>query len=79
MSKEHRPQNLPTDTPEQYAGLAIDSIALSKANDTPEEQLAICRFMIDKYNRRQKNQDLQDIEKLINYAYWKKEVLENLK
>ena len=71
-------QELPMTTPEQYSKLKIDTIELSKANDTPEEQLAICRFMIDKYNRRQKNQDAQDIEKLIHYAYWKKEIINSM-
>lgn len=64
-------------SPSQYSVLNIDTVDLSKANDTEEEQLAICRFMIDKYNRRQKNQDLSDIDKLIYYANWKKEILTN--
>lgn len=64
--------------PAQYAALKIDTVEVSKANDSLQEQLAICRFMIDKYNRRKKGQDLLDVDKLLYYANWKKEVIEKI-
>ena len=59
----------------QYKHLAIDTVARSKANDTPEQQKAICRFMIDKYVNREKGQDLDDIVKIRFYTDWMEEIV----
>lgn len=55
--------------PSQYQ-IGIDTFARCEANMTKEEILACCKFNIDKYNWRQKNQDKQDLEKIIHYAQW---------
>ena len=55
--------------PLQYQ-IGIDTFARCEANMTKEEILACCKFNIDKYNWRQKNQDKQDLEKIIHYAQW---------
>jgi hypothetical protein len=39
-----------------------------EANCTKEEILAFCKGNIDKYNWRQKNDDLEDLYKIIDYA-----------
>ena len=53
--------------PEQYQ-IGIDTFERSEANMTKEEILACCRFNIDKYNWRKKDQDLSDFKKIIDYA-----------
>lgn len=55
--------------PEQYQ-IGIDTFERAEANLTKEEILAICKFNIDKYNWRKKDQDKEDFEKIINYANW---------
>ena len=55
--------------PDQYQ-IGIDTFARAEANLTKEEILAICKFNIDKYNWRQKNQDKEDFQKIIDYANW---------
>ena len=62
--------------PKQYVGLGIDTITLSKANHSLEEQIIICEFQISKYNMRKKKQSLSDVNKLIDYANWKRECIE---
>jgi hypothetical protein len=55
--------------PEQYQ-IGIDTFERAEANLSKEEILAICKFNIDKYNWRQKNQDKEDFKKIIDYANW---------
>ena len=55
--------------PEQYQ-IGIDTFARAEANLTKEEILAICKFNIDKYTWRQKDQDKDDFKKIIDYANW---------
>lgn len=62
------------DKPQQYA-LGIDTFKRCEANMTKEEILACCKFNIDKYNWRKKEQDKEDFEKIINYAKWALEQL----
>jgi len=57
----------PSGKPEQYQ-IGIDTFERSEANMTKEEILACCRFNIDKYNWRKKDQDLIDFKKIIDYA-----------
>lgn len=59
--------------PNQY-NIGIDTFERAKANLTKEELLASCRFNIDKYTWRKKEQDKSDFEKIIAYA---KYALEN--
>lgn len=53
--------------PIQYRN-GIDTFTRAKANMKPEEIIACCRFNIDKYNWRKKDQDLSDMQKIIDYA-----------
>lgn len=55
--------------PEQYQ-IGIDTFERAEANLSKEEILAICKFNIDKYNWRQKDQDKEDFQKIIKYAEW---------
>lgn len=55
--------------PKQYQ-IGIDTFQRAEANLSKEEILAICKFNIDKYTWRKKNQDKQDFEKIIDYANW---------
>ena len=57
----------PSEKPSQYQ-IGIDTFERSEANMTKEEILACCRFNIDKYNWRKKDQDLSDFKKIIDYA-----------
>lgn len=68
----HRGKNIVGD---QYNHLTIDTVARSKANDTDKEQMAICRFMIDKYTNRRKGQDEDDIVKIRFYTDWMEEII----
>lgn len=53
--------------PVQYQ-IGIDTFTRAKANMTHDEIVACCRFNIDKYNWRKKDQDLSDMKKIIDYA-----------
>lgn len=64
--------------PKQYQ-IGIDTIERSKANLTPENILAICQFQIDKYTWREKDQDIEDFEKVIYYANWAIDTLNSSK
>lgn len=64
--------------PKQYR-IGIDTVERSKANLTPENILAICQFQIDKYTWREKNQDVEDFQKVIYYANWAIETLNSSK
>ena len=55
--------------PEQYK-IGIDTFERAEANLSKEEILAICKFNIDKYCWRKKDQDKEDFEKIIKYAEW---------
>lgn len=55
--------------PKQYQ-IGIDTFERAEANLTKEEILAICKFNIDKYCWRQKDQDKEDFQKIIKYAEW---------
>ena len=53
--------------PAQYKK-GIDTFERAEANMNFDEIMACIRFNIDKYNWRQKGQDKEDLEKIINYA-----------
>lgn len=55
--------------PKQYQ-IGIDTFERAEANLSKEEILAICKFNIDKYCWRQKEQDKDDFQKIIKYAEW---------
>ena len=55
--------------PKQY-NIGIDTFTRCESNMTKEEILTCCKFNIDKYNWRNKGQDLEDLEKIISYANW---------
>jgi hypothetical protein len=55
--------------PKQYQ-IGIDTFERAEANLSKEEILAICKFNIDKYNWRKKDQDKEDFQKIIDYANW---------
>ena len=55
--------------PKQYQ-IGIDTFAISEANLTKDEIIAVCKFNIDKYCWRIKNQDKEDFKKIIDYANW---------
>ena len=55
--------------PKQYQ-TGIDTFTRAEANLTKDEILAICKFNIDKYNWRKKDQDKEDLKKIIDYANW---------
>lgn len=57
------------DKPKQYK-IGIDTFTRAEANLTKDEILAICKFNIDKYNWRKKDQDKEDLKKIIDYANW---------
>lgn len=55
------------DKPPQYKK-GIDTFQRAESNLTKEEIIAICKFNIDKYTWRDKNQDKEDFIKIIDYA-----------
>lgn len=55
--------------PIQYQ-IGIDTFERSESNLTKEEIIAICKFNIDKYCWRKKDQDKEDFKKIIDYANW---------
>jgi hypothetical protein len=55
--------------PIQYQ-IGIDTFQRSESNLTKEEIIAICKFNIDKYCWRKKDQDKDDFKKIIDYANW---------
>lgn len=61
---------------EHYTEQGIDTFKRCKANLSKEEQKAICKFNIDKYLWREKEQNLSDIKKIRDYLNWLEE-LEN--
>ena len=55
--------------PIQYQ-IGIDTFERAESNLTKEEIIAICKFNIDKYCWRKKDQDKEDFKKIIDYANW---------
>lgn len=55
--------------PIQYR-IGIDTLERMEANMSKDGCLAAAVFSIDKYNWRQKGQDREDFEKIIDYARW---------
>ena len=55
--------------PKQYQ-IGIDTFERCEANMTHIEIMACCRFNIDKYNWRDKDQTLSDFIKIKDYAEW---------
>lgn len=66
--------NIKYDKPTHYSK-GIDTFARMEANCTKEECLAFIKGNIDKYNWRDKGQDLEDFDKIISYAKWAKSIL----
>lgn len=64
---EEQQTTIEEEKPTQYK-IGIDTFERAKANLTKEELLACCRFNIDKYTWRKKDQDKSDFEKIIAYA-----------
>lgn len=63
------PQYEVTDKPKHYSK-GIDTFSRMEANCTKEECLAFAKGNIDKYNWRNKGQDLEDYKKIVSYANW---------
>lgn len=64
-----------TDTPDisykpKHYSKGIDTFARMEANCTKEECLAFAKGNIDKYNFRNKGQDVEDLKKIKQYADW---------
>lgn len=55
--------------PIQYQ-IGIDTFERSESNLSKQEIIAICKFNIDKYCWRKKDQDKDDFKKIIDYANW---------
>ena len=55
--------------PIQYQ-IGIDTFERSESNLSKQEIIAICKFNIDKYCWRKKDQDKEDFKKIIDYANW---------
>jgi hypothetical protein len=62
--------------PKQYQ-IGIDTFQRAESNLSKEEILAICKFNIDKYCWRKKDQDKEDFKKIIDYANWAIRLLDN--
>ena len=61
--------------PKQYQ-IGIDTFERAKANMTSDEIIACCKFSIDKYNWRVKDQDISDFQKIKDYCDLAIETLE---
>ena len=55
--------------PKQYQ-IGIDTFERAEVNLSKEEIIAVCKFNIDKYCWRIKDQDKEDFKKIIDYANW---------
>jgi len=60
-----------------YRELGIDTFQRAEANMSKSGILDSICFNIDKYNWRKKGQDKEDFTKIIAYAKWGLEILEN--
>lgn len=58
-----------------YKKLAIEPIEIMKANFTKEEYIGYCKGNILKYLLRNKDNPIKEIDKLITYAGFLKDVL----
>ena len=65
----HKLKAIDGDKPKQYQ-IGIDTFTRAESNLSKEEIIAICKFNIDKYNWRKKDQDMEDFKKIIDYANW---------
>ena len=65
------------DKPIQYQ-IGIDTFQRSKANQTAETRVEIAKFMIDKYNWRNKGQDIEDFKKIKDYCDFAIEALSEM-
>lgn len=61
--------------PVQYQ-IGIDTIERAKANLSASSIIDCCRFNIDKYCWRKKDQDLSDFKKILDYANLAIEIME---
>lgn len=68
------PEEYDSNKPEHYK-IGIDTFERAKANLQPDHIISICKFNIDKYNWRDKNQDLEDLIKIEAYVKLWKEML----
>lgn len=59
--------NTTANKPEQY-NIGIDTFERMRANATFEEAMGFIRWNIDKYNTRQKGQDMSDYKKIKAYC-----------
>ena len=64
--------------PLQYQ-IGIDTFERSKANQMAETRVEIAKFMIDKYNWRNKGQDIEDFQKIKDYCDFAIEALNEIK
>ena len=64
--------------PPQYQ-IGIDTFERSKANQMAETRVEIAKFMIDKYNWRNKGQDIEDFQKIKDYCDFAIEALNEIK
>ena len=65
----HELKAIEEDKPKQYQ-IGIDTFTRAESNLSKQEIIAICKFNIDKYNWRKKDQDKEDFKKIIDYANW---------
>ena len=63
--------------PPQYQ-IGIDTFERSKANQMAETRVEIAKFMIDKYNWRNKGQDVEDFQKIKDYCDFAIEALNEM-
>ena len=63
--------------PPQYQ-IGIDTFERSKANQMAETRVEIAKFMIDKYNWRNKGQDIEDFQKIKDYCDFAIEALNEM-
>ncbi len=62
--------------PKHYSK-GIDTFERMEKNCNLSERLAFVKGNIDKYNWRDKGQDREDFEKIINYAQWALKQIDN--
>ena len=71
-------EEIQADKPIQYQ-IGIDTFQRSKANQAAETRVEIAKFMIDKYNWRNKGQDIEDFKKIKDYCDFAIEALSEIK
>lgn len=77
--EEIQEANRQAEKPIQYQ-IGIDTFQRSKANHTAAEtRVEIAKFMIDKYNWRNKGQDIEDFKKIKDYCDFAIEALNEIK